>query len=149
MHVFSSRGFEEDRFRVPRDRAQVGPINVTVNFPEVPVWTNRDNLETVPRANPLRISWTGGTPDQLMVLVGSATNGIERGATAFVCSALGTAGAIDVPAHILSTLPPSLILEDGGLMLLTSQLLGSFEAAGIDSGVVLMTTVDYQPVVFE
>jgi hypothetical protein len=129
--------------------SQVGPIDATVIVPQLPVWTNRADVRRVPRGGGLRILWTGGSADQLMLLVGSGANGIPQGSSAFVCSAYGSAGVIDVPAYILATLPATPLYEDGALMLFTSQVIGTFEATGIDSGVVTLTLIDYEPVLFE
>jgi len=71
------------------------------------VWTNRDQLTVVNRAQPLTISWTGGESNQLIAIMGYGEDLPTNASAAFACIAPPGATSFTVPAAILSNLPPT------------------------------------------
>ncbi len=142
--------FEPGAYTITSDGgADIGPIDTAVTLSALPVWTGRDDLGTVRRTEPLHIAWMGGAADQVITIIGSSTNGITNGSNGFVCSARGSDGGIDIAAYILSSLPPGEYREDGGLMLFTTQIVGTFNATGADRGEVFYGVLEFVPVLFE
>jgi len=100
----------------------VGAFSTTFNMKSPLVWTNRESLQTVTRADGVRITWTGGDPSQQVSITGinsslDPTNSVTV-TVAFVCTANQSDGGFTVPASVLSRLPPS-------------RSLGSFIAPGV------------------
>jgi hypothetical protein len=100
----------------------VGPFKVNVTVPPALVWSNKASITTVPRSNPLTINWTGGGATGITYVVGISplsidASGTSLGGAEFVCVAPSAAGTLTVPASVLSALPPSGVLNEGGIML--------------------------------
>jgi uncharacterized protein (TIGR03437 family) len=101
--------------------ADVGAFKVNLTIPQPVTWSNKSNVTTVLRTQPLPIDWTGGAPSGLVYVVGisplavDATNGSFTGGAEFVCVAPSSAGTLTVPAAILSALPPSANISEDGI----------------------------------
>jgi len=99
----------------------VGAFKVNLTVPPAVTWSNKANVNTVTRSQPLTINWTGGAASALVYVVGEsplavdATNGNFNGAGQFVCVAPASAGTLTVPAAILSALPPSANISESGI----------------------------------
>jgi uncharacterized protein (TIGR03437 family) len=87
--------------------ADVGPFSTNFTISQPVVWTNRDQLTVVNRAQPLTISWTGGESNQLIAIMGYGEDLPTNASAAFACIAPPGATSFTVPAAILSNLPPT------------------------------------------
>jgi hypothetical protein len=85
----------------------IGSFSTTFTIPQPVVWTNRDQLTIVNRAQPLTISWTGGDSGQLVVILGYGEDLPTNASAAFACIAPPGAGSFTVPPAILSNMPPT------------------------------------------
>lgn len=85
---------------------KVGAFATTMQISAPVVWTNRDALNTVPRTQPLTVTWSGGAANQFVVLSGFSPTPAGPGA-GFNCVEQAAKGSFTVPAEILSALPVS------------------------------------------
>lgn len=85
----------------------IGPFSVTSTVD--PGITLANALPTIiPRTQDLTISWTGGAPDLVVTVYGSASAPVDAdhpNALGFACTNTADQGKITVPASILSMLP--------------------------------------------
>ncbi len=91
--------------------ADIGAFSTTFNMKAPLTLTNRESLQTVTRADGLRITWSGGDPTQQVSITGISSNldistSITRVA-AFLCIANQGDGSFMVPGSVLSRLPAS------------------------------------------
>ncbi len=123
--------------------ADIGPFKTTISVPTAVTWSNKASVNTVPRTQPLTITWTGGTGSALVYVIGESplavdASGTFQGAGEFVCVAQGSAGSLTVPAAILSALPPSANISEsgitvgGGLIIVNETNTTSSTVAGLD-----------------
>jgi uncharacterized protein (TIGR03437 family) len=84
--------------------------NITV---PAPLRFDSTGTASIPRGRDLRVSWTGGSTNERVLVVGVswANQGLLGGA--FSCVQTGNAGSITVPGSILSVLPPSGNVQTG------------------------------------
>jgi hypothetical protein len=89
----------------------LGAFRSTFDLTAPLVWTNRESLDTVTRADGMRVTWSGGDPAQQVSIVGISSNlDVSTSITttaAFVCIANQGDGSFTVPGSILSRLPPT------------------------------------------
>jgi uncharacterized protein (TIGR03437 family) len=120
----------------------VGAFTATLNIPAPINWTNLDSITTIPRAQNLEITWSGGGPNDMVYIAGtsvlsqSATQISSVGAT-FFCTAPASAGRFTVPALVMLSLPPSAVVSGiptGNLLLSGGPPFVNFTAPGIDYG---------------
>jgi len=119
--------------------AQVGAFSESVTLPPVFSVNGLANLTTIPRSQSLEITWTGGSPDSLVVVTGSS-NDTTSAITQFTCSARASEGRLVVPRDILASMIPSVVFP-GPFFITTGQILvynyepyRRFSAPGIDIG---------------
>jgi uncharacterized protein (TIGR03437 family) len=99
----------------------VGAFKVNVTVPQPVTWSNKASVTTVPRSQSLTVNWTGGASNALVYVVGISPLSINSqteavsGAGEFVCVAPAPAGTLTVPSSILSVLPPSANISQGGI----------------------------------
>lgn len=100
-------------------------------------WTNADAVGSVRRDSDLTVSWTGGLPGSFVSIFGSSyihqgcplNNGCDV-YVSFVCSAPVSAGRVQVPASVLSSLLPAA----NGRLWVINKIFRRFEAPGLDLG---------------
>ncbi|MBI3666863.1 MAG: hypothetical protein HY236_11685, partial [Acidobacteria bacterium] len=136
--------------------ADVGPFSANVTIPPPVVWTNRDQLTSVNRAQGLNVAWTGGDlTGQLALIVGFNVDQQAQAGGLFLCLAPLEAGGFTVPASALANIPPSNVGQPdqsfGFLMLgaLPHRNISSFTAAGLDSGFALYLSLDGTTISFQ
>ncbi|MFB3826297.1 MAG: BACON domain-containing protein [Bryobacteraceae bacterium] len=117
----------------------VGAFNATLDVPPPLDWTNRGKLTQVDRAAGLEFTWTGGSPNTLVLLGGVSTDQKSKSSGGFFCFVPSEPGAFTVPAPVLSNMPATstLSLEDSmGAVIFGSVPLNfaRFSAPGLDSG---------------
>ncbi len=120
---------------------QVGAFMTSLTIPAEFAWTNED-ITDVKRAAGLPISWTGGDPSWMVSIAGTST--LPASATQpedagyyFSCTVPSAPGRYTVPAQVLMTLPPSVVVDGvstGGLTVGTFSVPERFNATGIDYG---------------
>ena len=86
--------------------ADVGPFNFNITVPAAFTWTNNGQIASVPRSQPLTVTWSGGDPNADVFVLGSSS--VADGAVAiFECRTQASAGTFTVPVAILQALPAS------------------------------------------
>ena len=84
--------------------------------------TNPDDFKIVTRANGATIRWTGGEPSTILTISGASISASAQGVLSgagFVCIENASAGQFTVPANILSQLPASATIGQGGFNFVT------------------------------
>ena len=109
--------------------SQVGAFTAQVNFSNpLLIWTNQGSVGTVSRATNLPITWSGGDPGTVVMVLGTAYG---AGSIAqFACTADAAAGQLTVPSWVLAAFPPGA----GGLTVQNQTVFQNFTASGIDNG---------------
>jgi hypothetical protein len=135
--------------------ADVGPFTANITIPERLVWTNRDSIPTVIRAQGQQVTWSGGDLDGFVQVSGSSSNFDSEenffGAY-FFCRAAAAPGSFHIPSAVLLALPVSGSIEGtffGTLAVGNGTDGNRFDASGLDLGVVTYTDIsskslDYQ-----
>jgi uncharacterized protein (TIGR03437 family) len=132
----------------------IGPFSVSFSIPQPLVWTNRDQLASIDRTQPLTISWTGGDAGQVVIVMGFGEDLPTNSSAVFACIAQPGAASLTVPPAILSNLPPTRgnPLESKDVIYLIS-LPGSsvqnLNAKGLDQGLALFSLVNGKTVVIQ
>jgi hypothetical protein len=126
----------------------VGVFNTTLTIGTPLVWSNQSTFTTVSRGSDLGpLRWSGGDPNGYVAIVGASTTDATSTAAqvtgTFFCTEKVSAGQFTVPSWVLSAIPNSGTLSQGGLsapngfLLLGSYpSLQSFSAQGLDLGYV-------------
>ena len=124
---------------------EVGPFAAPINVPVLFDWTNRGAISIINTAQPLNITWSGGTAGSFVTIVGFSITGITDtsfnfdnavGAT-FACWADAAAGFFTVPARVLNSMPPTATaggVPFGQLIVSSFNFGDNFFASGIDVG---------------
>jgi uncharacterized protein (TIGR03437 family) len=133
--------------------SQVGPFTATMNVPAPITWTGRDNLTTVPRSQPLTISWTGGGASDLVGVAGFGEDLPGNASTAFLCVAQPGANSITIPPAILANLPatrpnPLQSRDVIYLVSLPGSAITSIQPSGLDAGAAFFAYVDGKTVIY-
>ncbi len=122
----------------------VGAFTASLRVPAALTWTNRDQLVQVTRSGGVTLNWSGGdaASQGITILGGNLDNQSSAGAV-FVCFADLRSGSFNVPTSILSSLPPSnLVQPDQTVGFLAigagpSGEVSTFTATGLDAGYAL------------
>ncbi len=133
--------------------ADVGAFQASLTVPQPLTWTNRDQIMTVSRSQPLTISWTGGT-DQQVGIVGFGEDLPTNASTSFVCVAQPGTTSFTIPPYILANLPATRrnILQSKSVIYFVSVPRSSatpLTASGLDAGVAMFTYINGKTVVFQ
>lgn len=99
------------------------------------VWNNGNTINGVDRSKDLKLTWTGGAANDIVVITGSSavdSDDLNYSRT-FICVAKASAGSFTVPAYILSQLPAG-PAERSFLGVLSVSEPKSFTAEGLDTG---------------
>jgi hypothetical protein len=116
--------------------ADVGQFSASVTLPAVFTWLNQASINNVPRNQDLLVTWNGGAPNGIVMIIGGSSISTPLAAgVSFICTAPVNAGQFAVPSVVLSALPQSESQEGiatGSLMLGTSTEPVRFNATGLD-----------------
>lgn len=83
-----------------------GTFSASINLAGEVRWTNQASMTSIDRTRPLRFEWSGGLDSREYVFVaGSSADVALKARVTFVCAERPSAGAIEVPAHIVGMLP--------------------------------------------
>lgn len=136
--------------------SDVGPFNATFSLPDLPDWTNQDELDSVDRSVGATLTWTpADTSNHYVRIVGisnSTSNENNNVSATFVCAAPADAGEMLISPEVLANVPNS--SGDGsatGLLLIGLSPVAStteFEADGLDHGFVHFNVTRGRPIQF-
>jgi hypothetical protein len=124
----------------------VGSFNVDLSIPASPIQFQAQQngvalSGTISESADLDITWTGGDPNGYAVIVGTSTTNAPLVTGSFSCVQKNSIGKFTVPSWVLSALPLTGTLTEGGISVSNGFLLmGSyptftpFEATGLDFG---------------
>jgi uncharacterized protein (TIGR03437 family) len=134
--------------------ADVGGFQVSVTMPAALTWTNRDQLSTIDRSQPLTINVSGAPANAPVVIRGGAVDKATNASAQFVCVAPAGASSFTVPSAILANVPPARArtrFSKGGVFVSSWPYAGAvtFNTAGIDLGVAGTSTLAGRPVKFQ
>lgn len=109
---------------------------VSVNFDLV--WTNRDRAASIPRDQPLTLTWLGGNPNTDVGILGYST-AVQGNGALFTCSARNRDGQFTIPTAVLQALPPTNANEEGtGFLAISSEMPTSrFSAPELNAGLIV------------
>jgi uncharacterized protein (TIGR03437 family) len=131
--------------------ANVAGFTTSVTVPGAPTWTNRDQITTVDRSQPLTINWSGAVSDQPVTILGVGSDLPTNSSALFFCAAPAGATRFTIPAQVLSALPPSRKnpLASKDVIYLLSASYSAYNASGLSVGAatgayVLGKTVTFQ-----
>ncbi len=134
--------------------SDVGSFTASLNVPQPITWTNRNQITTVSRSQPLTISWSGAGTNDVIGVVGIGTDLPSNSAAAFACLAQPGASSLTVPADVLFNLPPTqqTVLNSADVLYLVSvpqSAIAALNATGLDTGVALFAYVNGKTVIFQ
>lgn len=135
--------------------AGVGAFQVSIPAAPILNWTNRLQLSTVDRSQPLNLTWSpDGLQDALMIIAVSNYDLPLNAQRTFVCSASGGTGSFTVPAYVLRALPasrPNTGQSSGGIMLgaFPTQNVAPFMASGLNTGLAIEVVSNAATVLFQ
>lgn len=110
----------------------VGSFSTVVTFPTPLVWTNRNSITPVMRAQGVTVNWTGGSGTYVSIIgSSSASIGGQIVSLGFVCTAPVGAGTFTVPPSVLLAMPQG----NGTLIVQNLSNPQTFSASGLDIGI--------------
>ena len=132
----------------------VGAFSASGTAPAALNWTNRDQLTTVTRAQPLTFNWTGGDAKAPVFAAGFAVDLPDNASGMFLCVASPGATSFTVPANVLANLPitPARLSQSLSAVYLGQWNVnapGSFSGTGLDTGQLTVASVSGRPVVIQ
>lgn len=132
----------------------VPAYSTSFTMPAGVTWTNRDQVATFKRSQPLSLTWTGGNAGQTVSIVGGVVDLPTNSSALFQCTALPGASSFTVPPAILSTLPATRALASQSKSVLYVGTLNtgssaSFTTTGLDSAVMLPMVLNGRPVTIQ
>ena len=119
--------------------ADVGAFTAGFTLPTMPQWTNAESFDgqNVPRSSNLTVTWTGGDPNDMLLISGYAevldfANPANSTAQSFTCSVSVSVGTLTVGANMLKSLPaaptPSATIAYGGTLSISTGATANFTA---------------------
>ena len=125
--------------------ADIGAFTSTMVLPPSLKWTNQASINTVTRSQGQLITWTGGDPAGSVQIAGTSATGTDANAytSTFTCTAKTSDGQFTIPALVLLSLPPSIVVSTvptGALLVGTVSAPKTFAATGLDTGVFVSST---------
>jgi uncharacterized protein (TIGR03437 family) len=132
----------------------IGGFSTSFNIPQSVTWTNRDQLGSLDRAQPLTFSWSGGDAGQVVIGMGFGEDLPTNSSAVFACIAAAGASSLTVPPAILSNLPATRgnPLQSKGviyLVTLPGSSVKNLNAKGLDQGLALFSLINGRTVVIQ
>jgi uncharacterized protein (TIGR03437 family) len=114
----------------------VAGLTASVTMPAFPTRTNRDQISTVSRSQPLTLSWSGAVANQPVGILGVASDLPTNSSAVFFCVAPAGASSFTIPAQVLHSLPYSRAnpLASKDVIYLISATASPISASGISTG---------------
>ena len=140
--------------------SDVGSFTATLAIPTPMTWTNQDQVTAVTRSQGVTVRWTGGSPSSQVVIIGSSSNrtGTTTVSGAFFCTAPVSAGEFAVPPIVTLSLPPSTTSTSttpgspsvpSGTLGVESSVNGTFQAPGIDIGIITSSVASMKNLAYQ
>lgn len=134
--------------------ADISAFSASFNIPQPLSWTNRDQLVSINRTQPLPIAWSGGDSTQSVFILGFGEDLPTNSSTAFACVAPPGATSFTVPPDILTNLPATRanVLQSKDVIYLVSLPGSSVQdlgAKGLDVGLTAFYYVNGKTVVLQ
>lgn len=131
----------------------VGAFSASFTVPQPVAWTNRDQLNTIDRTQPLTISWTGGT-GQIVAIFGYGEDLPTNSSADFACIAPAGATSFTIPPDLLANLPATRLnpLQSKDVIYLLSlpnSSLQNLKASGLDLGLSAFININGKMVVWQ
>lgn len=132
----------------------IGPFSTSFTIPQPLTWTNRLQTNTLSRAQPLTISWSGGDTGQAVAILGFGEDLPTNTSAVFVCLAPQGAASFTVPADLLANLPatrPNVLQSKDVIYLmgLAGSSVKSITAKGLDVGLTSFYSIIGKTVVWQ
>ncbi len=130
--------------------ADVGPFSARLTISSPVVWDRGSVPDTISRGQDLPIRWSGGTPNEWVVITGLSIRTNPDAGAAFICTERAIARSFTVPSWVLSALPAS--QQYGGMLMVGSSPLmerNKFTARGLDVGYFTYQSLSVKPVTFQ
>jgi hypothetical protein len=132
----------------------IGKFMAAFTIPTPPTWTNRSQTNTVNRAQPLTVSWSGGDSGQRVAIIGFGVDLPTNSSAAFGCMAPPGATSFTVPTDILSNLPatranPLQSKDVIYMMTLSGSSIQNLGASGLDVGITSFSSIMGKTVVLQ
>ena len=134
--------------------ADVGGFSASASMPQPLNWTNRDQLATIDRTQPLNVTWASVPSNQQVAVVGFGVDLPNDSTTVFGCLVPPGASSFTVPPQMLSNVPPTRanpLQSKSVIYLVTSPTLNSanVNASGLDFGFASFGYVAGKTVIFQ
>jgi hypothetical protein len=136
--------------------ADSGPFQTTFQVSEPINWTNRSQITTIRRNSPLTLNWTGGGPNQQVLVGAASTNQNTQATGGFLCVVPATAHTVTIQPKDMANMPsvpPGADLSDTGAVLgivaAPSEMPALFKPGNLDAGVAIDATVSVRTVAVE
>jgi hypothetical protein len=132
----------------------VPSFSSAITIPQPFTWTGRDELTTIPRTQPLTLSWSGLPSGQEMSILGANVDLPSNSSAVFYCLAPVGASSFVIPNAILGALPATRAdpKKSKGVVYLLNSSPGNgtpVHAAGIDAAVGLAVYMFGKTMIFE
>ncbi len=116
--------------------ADVGAFQFDVTPPPQLTWTNRSSLSAVTRGSPVEVTWTGGDPQGLAVVLGFSRAPLTASGAGFACVERAPVGRLTIPGWVTSHLADGGSGEPDGMVAVVGLPAAAtpFAAAGLDLG---------------
>jgi len=120
----------------------IGAFDFTLAPPARLTWTNRDAFDSLARGAPVEVTWSGGDPESLTMILGYGQDRLLTAAGWFVCAARTARGRLTIPGWATAHLPDEAgAAVDGSVSLVALPPSAvRFSATGLDHGFALFTS---------
>ena len=127
----------------------VGAFRATLTVTPFLKWENQSSITTVNRTQPLRLTWSGGDPNGMVIIFGGSATAAPVVGASFFCIEKAGAGQFTVPASVLLAMPVTGTDAGGVLAVSGTSGLTAFTASGLDSGSVSAVAASISTVSFQ
>jgi len=131
----------------------VGKFSSNSNASAPLTWTNRDQISTIDRSQPLTLTWSGGSPSSDQAFIGAWSSDLPSNSSAgFVCTVPSGEQSFTIPAYVLSNLPASRSQRTAGILsigLSPGNGSATFSASGLDAGYLVFASATRKTVMFQ
>ena len=126
----------------------VPALATSFTMPAGVTWTNRDQVATFSRSQPLTVNFTAAAAGQTVSIIGGVADLPTNSSALFHCTAPPAATSFTVPAAILSTLPPTRALpsQSKSALFVGTVSSASVAAPALDATVMLPLVLSGRPV---
>jgi hypothetical protein len=125
-----------------------------MNVPQPLAWLNRNQLTKVNRSQPFTVSWSGGSSNDVVGVLGIGQDLPANSSAAFLCLGAPGATSITVPTDVLANVPAtsaSAVASKAALYLISAPAAATvpLTAKGLDAGFSAFVYVSGKTVTFQ